>query len=154
MQLGLHFRAWKFLGICCFHKGWPSKRKGCFLIGICALYILTNYIAELHDLFIFLREPEMTLSGAAEYMQDCTMLLHFEQRYVLASNIYVHFNLSAHFSPAVPLVMIEISFIMASFKGHPALDKKTEGEKSSRGMGSKLICQENISMIFFVVVEV
>lgn len=36
--------------------------------------MLTDYIVELYDLFIFLKEKEMTLSQAAEYMQDCTML--------------------------------------------------------------------------------
>lgn len=36
--------------------------------------MLTDYIVELYDLFIFLKETEMTLSQAAEYMQACTML--------------------------------------------------------------------------------
>lgn len=46
--------------------------------------------------------------------------------------------------------MIEISFIMASFKGHPGLEEKQGGEKSSGGMGFKLICQESIPMYFLL----
>lgn len=46
--------------------------------------------------------------------------------------------------------MIEISFIMASFKGHPGLEEKQGGEKSSGGMYSKLICQESVSMNFLL----
>lgn len=36
--------------------------------------MLTDYIVELYVLFIFLKETEMTLSQATEYMQDCTVL--------------------------------------------------------------------------------
>lgn len=38
------------------------------------LYMLTDYVVELYDLFIFLKETEMTLSQATEYMLDCTVL--------------------------------------------------------------------------------
>lgn len=127
MQLILHFIVWKFLWIICFHEDWSSKRKCCFLIEICTLYMLTDYIVELNDLFIFLKETEMTVTSCRIYagLHNARSLLHSEQWYILASNIYVHFNLYSHFSSAVPLVMIEISFIIASFKGHPGFEKKT-----------------------------
>jgi hypothetical protein len=38
-----------------------------------------------------------------------------EQQYIWAFNIYIHFNLFAHFSLSVPVEMKEISFIIDDF---------------------------------------
>lgn len=83
-------------------------------------------------------------------LHNTQSLLHSEQWYILASNIYIRFNLNSHFSSAMPLMMIEINFIMASFKGHPGSEEKQGGKKSYRGMGSKLVCQGKISMNFLL----
>lgn len=129
-----------------------QQKKSYSFTEICTLYMLTDYVVELCELFIILKETEMTVTSWRIYagLHNAQSLLHSEQWYILASNIYIHFNLYSHFSSAVPLMMIKINFIMASFKGHPGSEEKLGGEKSSRGMGSKLVCQGRISMNFLL----
>lgn len=47
--------------------------------------MLTDYTVELYNLFIFLKETEITLSQAAEYVQDCTL---FSPYCILSSDIF------------------------------------------------------------------
>lgn len=73
-------------------------------------------MVELFDLFIILKETALALWNV-EYIQintmpgPCTMM----KSNIWACNIYIPFNLFAHFSLSVPMEMKEISFIINVF---------------------------------------
>lgn len=150
MQLIWNLIVWKFLRFICFHKDWYRKRK-------CYSLLYPTHVNWLHSwtlcpIYLPERNRNDFVTSYRIYagLHSAQSLLHSEQWYILASNIYVHFNLYSHFSSAVPLVMAEISFITASSKGHPCFEEKTGREKSSGGMSSKLICQGGVSMNFLL----
>lgn len=149
MQPVWHLIIWKFSCFICFHKEWYRNRK-CYSL-LYSTHINWLYSWTLWPIYLPERNRNDFVTSYRIYagLHSAQSLLHSEQWYILPSNIYVHFNLYSHFSSAVPLVMVEISFITASSKGHPCLEEKTS-EKSSGGMGSKLICQRGTSMNFLL----
>lgn len=68
-------------------QGRKKKNKSYSFTEICTLFMLTDYVVELYELFIILKETEMTLSQAAEYMQDFTILSPY---CILNSDIFWH----------------------------------------------------------------